>query len=98
MPETPGLQTVGLLSESQVPAQATPPVEMVREELLSEAYWMVPKTVPPEPFRALAMKFCVVPNSKEIVLLGLRVTVCTPLACSFGVPLPTQPGIKMRTA
>src|SRR6266850_4470837 len=95
-PATPGLQTTGLLSESHVPAQATAlsEIEIGAQGTWSvhpAVKWIVVKTLCPAELRAVALKFCVFPISREIVLLGLRVTDWTPPLGGLLVLFPTQP-------
>lgn len=75
IPDGPGVQTLGAVRESQVPAQASPVLATVT--MFGAVDWneKVSMTGLPDPFSAVAKKLTVLPTSSDTLGLGVRVTI-----------------------
>ena len=81
VPVLPGVQTVGVVSESQVPAQATPPLDIVTTPGALDWYENVSAIGVPTELLAEAVKACVLPTSMptfplwDVLPVVARITV-----------------------
>src|SRR5258708_21554430 len=100
IPGVPGLHCVAL--GFQLPAQAAPllAIESGAAEfglpLETRNSMVPPTTVVPLAFLPVALKFCVPPTSREMLLAGLNETLCTALFPGLALFLPRQP-VSMAT-
>src|SRR5581483_513144 len=92
-PEGPGAQTTGATSESQVPPQAKPPLEIVKTAVLLEVNVIGTATLVLLELRAAAVNWRVAPKSRDALVAGVIVTNaggCTGEAAPV-LPQPVMP-------